>query len=538
MSSAVDDGPVGDQVDVPAVEGTPLGTDLEDAAAAQEAPEREVRAEDLALPQDPASEQGVLTDRQVSGRQLGGAPGAQAPADGFDLAGMLNGRAGEGHDLQNRMLNPQLARMLRTIGFDRTYVRAEGPFMYDDKGREYLDFLAGFGVFAFGRNHPVVRSALHQVLDAQMADLVQFDSPLLAGLLAEKLLARAPHLDRVYFGSSGTESVEAALKFARYATGRGRVLYVEHAFHGLTTGSLSVNGAAEFRKGFDPLLPDTALPLGDLAALDRELARGDVAALLIEPIQGKGVHIPPPGYLKAAHERLKARGALLICDEVQTGIGRTGTFFAYEQEDVEPDIVTTAKALSGGFVPVGATMGRGWIFEKVYSSMDRVLVHDSTFGSNAMAMAAGLAALQVVEDEGLVANARKIGDLLRAELADRIAKYELLADVRGRGLMIGLEFGKPDSLKLKAGWNTLQAARRGLFAQTVVAALFQRHRILTQVAGDHMDVIKLLPPLTIGEAEAGRFLGAFDDVMRDAHRGTGLMWDFGRTLVKQAMRRS
>ena len=458
-------------------------------------------------------------------------------SEGFDLGKLLRERAGEGHRLQGQMLNPQLPKMLHAIGFDRTYTRAEGAYMYDSEGRDYLDFLSGFGVFALGRNHPVVRSALHQTLDAQLPDLIQFDSPLLAGLLAEKLLARAPHLDRVYFGNSGTEAVEAALKFARYATGRPRIVYCDHSFHGLTTGSLSVNGEAEFRDGFDPLLPDTAIALGDLEALEAELRKGGVAALLVETIQGKGVHLPPPGWLKAAHELLKAHGALLICDEVQAGVGRTGKFFAYEYEDVQPDIVTVAKALSGGFVPVGATLAKDWIFEKVYSSMDRVLVHDSTFGSNAMAMVAGLATLQVLEDEDLIANAERMGALLLDGLTERIDKYEMLTAVRGRGLMIGFEFGKPRSLKLKAGWNTLQAARKGLFAQMVVVPLFQRHRILTQVSGDHVDIIKLLPPLTIGEPEVERFLDAFDDVMRDAHKGTGLMWDFGRTLVTQAVKR-
>jgi ornithine--oxo-acid transaminase len=460
-----------------------------------------------------------------------------APGADVDITALIKRHTGEGHERQGRMLNPQLPRMLHAIGFDRTYVRAEGAYMYDEAGNDYLDFLAGFGVFAVGRNHPAVRAALHQALDAQLPDMVQFDSPLLAGLLAEKLLARAPHLERVYFSNSGTEAVEAAIKYARYATGRGRILYCDHAFHGLTTGSLSVNGADEFRRGFEPLLPDTPVPFGDLDALDRELAKGGVAALLVEPVQGKTVHVSAPGYLAGAHQRLKAHGALLICDEVQTGIGRTGTFFSYEQDGVEPDLVTTAKALSGGFVPVGATLGKGWIFEKVYSSMDRVLVHDSTFGSNVMAMSAGLAALGVIEREDLVGNAQKMGALLTERLTALKDKYELLADVRGRGLMIGLEFGRPSSLKLRAGWNTLQAARHGLFAQMVVVPLFQRHRILTQVAGDHMDVIKLLPPLTIGEAEVDRFLAAFEDVMDDAHRGTGLMWDFGRTLVKQAMAR-
>jgi acetylornithine/succinyldiaminopimelate/putrescine aminotransferase len=426
--------------------------------------------------------------------------------------------------------------MLHTIGFDRRYERAEGAYLYDADGNRYADFLAGFGVFAAGRNHPVIRKAVHDVLDAELADWVQFDTPLLPGLLAERLLAKAPGMERVYFCNSGTEAVEAALKFARYATGKGRVLYCDHAFHGLTTGSLSVNGSAEFRKGFDPLLPDGWIALGDLEALDRELRKGDVAALIVEPVQGKGVHIAPDGFLAAARDLLHARGALLICDEVQTGFGRTGKFFAYQYEDVEPDIVTVAKALSGGIVPVGGMLAKAWIFDKVYSSIDRVLVHDSTFGSGAAAMAAGLATLAVIEEEGLVENAQRTGDALRAALQEMVDRYELLGEVRGRGLIIGIEFAKPKSLKLRTSWNMLQAARRGLFAQMVVVALFQRHRILTQVSGDHVEVIKLLPPLMIGDTEVKMFREAFIDVMEDASRGSGLMWDFGRTLVKQALR--
>ncbi|GJF30693.1 aspartate aminotransferase family protein [Kitasatospora sp. NE20-6] len=461
---------------------------------------------------------------------------ADRPARGLDLAALLADRGAERYELHARHLNPQLPRMLHTIGFDRTYERAQGPYFYDADGNEYLDMLAGFGIFALGRHHPVVRDALRQVMDLDLPDLTRFDCPPLPGLLAEQLLARAPGLDRVFFGNSGTEAVETALKFARYATGRRRVLYCDHAFHGLTTGALSVNGENGFRKGFDPLLPDTAVPLGDLAALERELKKGDVAALIVEPIQGKGVHEAPPGWLLAAQELLHAHKALLICDEVQTGIGRTGTFFAYQHEEgVRPDLVCAAKALSGGYVPVGATLGKSWIFEKVYSSMDRVLVHSASFGSNAQAMAAGLATLQVVQDEQVVENARRIGDLLRTRLAALTDRYELLADVRGRGLMIGIEFGRPRSLKLRTGWTALQAARKGLFAQMVVVPLLQKHRILTQVSGDHLEVIKLIPPLIITEKEVDRFVDAFTEVMDDAHRGSGLMWDFGRTLVKQAV---
>jgi ornithine--oxo-acid transaminase len=454
----------------------------------------------------------------------------------FDLPSLLNARSGQGYELTGRYLNPQLPRMLHAIGFDHAYARAEGAYLYDAGGNRYADFLAGFGVFAAGRNHPVIRKAVHDVLDAELADWVQFDTPLLPGLLAERLLAKAPGMDRVYFCNSGTEAVEAALKFARYATGKRRVLYCDHAFHGLTTGSLSVNGSPEFRKGFDPLLPDEWIALGDLDALERELRKGDVAALIVEPIQGKGVHIPPPGFLTAAADLLHKHKALLICDEVQTGFGRTGKFFGYQHEDVEPDIITVAKALSGGIVPVGGTMAKAWIFEKVYSSMDRVLVHDSTFGSGNAAMAAGLASLAVIEDEGLVENAERTGEALRSTLAEMVDRYELLGEVRGRGLMIGLEFAKPKSLKLRTSWNMLQAARRGLFAQMVVVALFQRHRILTQVSGDNVEIIKLIPPLMIGETEVKMFREAFMEIMDDASRGSGLMWDFGRTLVKQALR--
>jgi ornithine--oxo-acid transaminase len=454
--------------------------------------------------------------------------------DDFDLRALLKARGSERYALHARYGNPQLTRTLHAIGFDKTYVRGEGAYLYDDAGEEYLDMLAGFGVFALGRHHPSVRQALHDVIDADLADLTQFDAPPLAGLLAEALLEKAPHLDRVYFGNSGTEAVEAALKFARYATRKRRILYCAHAFHGLTTGSLSINGAKEFRAGFEPLLPDTAIGFGDLDALRRELAKGDVAGLVVEPIQGKGVAVAPPGFLRAAQELLHECKALLIVDEVQTGIGRTGDFFAYQHDDAEPDLLATAKALSGGYVPVGATMGRDWIFQKVYSSMDRVLVHDSTFGSNAQAMAAGLATLHVIDTDDVVRNAREVGAQLKERLAGLRDRSDFVHDVRGRGLMIGIEFGRPSSLKLRAGWAALQSARKGLFAQTVVNALFHRHRILTQVSGDHLEIIKLIPPLTIGAGEVDRFVDAFTEVMDDAQRGNGLVWEFGKTLVKQA----
>jgi acetylornithine/succinyldiaminopimelate/putrescine aminotransferase len=456
---------------------------------------------------------------------------------GFDLTSLLRARRSEGAELWDTYLNPQTAKVLRSIGFDRRWERAGGCYLYDDSGAKYLDYLSGFGVFGLGRDHPVVRQALHDVLDAELADMVQMDTPVLAGLLGEALIRRAPYLDRVYLCNSGTEAVETALKFARCATGRPRILYCDHAFHGLTAGSLSVNGAKEFRDGFGPLLPGTALPFGDLDALRRELLAGDVAALIIEPVQGKGVQVAPPGFLAEAADLLRRHGALLICDEVQSGIGRTGRFFSFEHDGVEPDLVTVAKTLSGGFVPVGATLGTTRIFEKVYSSMDRVLVHDSTYSHNNLAAAAGLATLAVIDDEDLVTNAGVVGAELTASLEAAAARYELITEIRGRGLMIGIEFGRPTSLRLRARYSPLTMARKGLFTQMVVCALFEQHRVLTQTAGDHMDVLKLLPPLTTTGEDAAVFMEGFCSVMDSIHDSSRPVWHFAKGLTTRSVRR-
>src|SRR5215469_9349595 len=432
---------------------------------------------------------------------------------GFDLNAELAQVQGQGYDLHAKYLNPQLPRTLRTIGFDKVYERGEGAYLYDSDGNAYADFLSGFGVFAAGRSHPVIKKALHDALDMDFAAWTQFDCQPIMGLLGQRLLAKAPGLERVFFCNSGTEAVESALKFARHATGKSRIVYARHGFHGLTAGSLSVNGAEEFKTGFGPLLPGTQIPLGDLAALDAELRKGDVAALIVEPVQGHGVMMTPPGFLPEAKALLHKHGALLICDEVQVGLGRTGRFFSYQHDDVQPDIVTVAKALSGGYVPVGAMLTTDKIFSSVYSSMDKVMVHSTTFKGGPLAMAAGLAALAVIDDEGLVGNAERVGAALLSSLEDLKAKYDLIADVRGRGLMIGIEFGRPSGMRARAGWAMLQKARVGLFAQMVVVALFQRYRILTQVSGDHMEVIKLIPPLIIGDAEVKLFTEALTDVM-------------------------
>jgi ornithine--oxo-acid transaminase len=455
----------------------------------------------------------------------------------FDIVEELRARSGEQFALHEKHLNAQLVRVLGTIGFKRNYVRAEGQYLFDDEGQRYLDLLSGFGVFAVGRNHPTVKRALQAILDADLPNLVQMDVSLLSGLLAERLLQRVPGAERVLFCNSGTEATEAAIKLARAATGRPRLLYCEHAFHGLSMGSLSLNGDDVFRRGFGPLLEDTTcIPFDDLAALEVALRGGDVAAFIVEPIQGKGVNIPSSSYLQAAAALCRKHGALFVLDEIQTGLGRTGSFLAADTAAIGPDLVLVAKALSGGFVPVGALLGKSWVFEKTFNRMDRAVVHGSTFGKNNLAMAAGLATLHVLESEGFIQNAALRGQSLLARLQALVPKYELLAQVRGRGLMIAVEFGPPRSLRLRAAWALLEKANKGLFCQMVTIPLLQRHRILSQVAGHDMHVIKLLPPLCLSESDEDWIVQAFDDVVAECHEAPSAIWELATTLAGNALK--
>jgi len=458
----------------------------------------------------------------------------------FDLDALLAAHRGDAYGLHERYLNPQLAKVLTTIGFDRTYVRGEGAYLIDDRGGRTLDFLSGFGVFALGRSHPVVKHALHQALDADLPNLAQLDCALLPGLLGQALVERAhPGIGRAVFANSGAETVEAAVKFARCATGRTRILYCDHAFHGLTNGALSLNGGKEFRVGFGPLLPGCdPVPFGDAAALERQLAKGDVAALVVEPIQGKGVYLAPEAYWRKAQALCRQFGTLLVMDEVQTGMGRTGRFFCHQHWGLEPDMITLSKALSGGYVPVGALLTTESVFDAVYSSMDRAVVHSSTFSRNQLAMVAGLATLSAMDDEDIVARAGATGDRLMAALAPLVDEYELLHEVRGIGLMIGLVFGPPASRGGRARFKMMELARKGLFSQLIVVPLFHRHRILTQVAADNVNIVKLLPPLIIGDQEIDAFVTALDDVLADATRNAGLLLEVGGTMARNSLRRN
>src|SRR5438445_32874 len=341
----------------------------------------------------------------------------------FDLKEIIASRLGENYELHERHLNRTLVSAQRVIGFDKVYARAEGAYLYDMDDIAYLDFLSGYSVFNIGRNHPVVKKAIRDVLDLDLPNMVQMDCSLLSGLLAEAITKHTPpYLDAVFFCNSGTEATEGALKFARAATGKKRVISLESAFHGLSIGSLSLMGCESFTEGFGPLMDewDTRVPLDDILSLERELAKGDVAAFVIEPVK--------------LIERAAEMGAEL---------------------------------------------------------MERI-------------------------------------DALRA-------KHSFIKEVRGKGLIIAIEFHEPTEFKLKMAWKLLHKVDKVLFAQMIVTQMLSKHRILTQVAGHAMDVLKILPPLIIGEKEIALFVTALDNVLTDCRKFPGPMWELGNNFVRAAI---
>jgi ornithine--oxo-acid transaminase len=456
-----------------------------------------------------------------------------------DFFRWLEQHKGRQYDLHAEHVNPAFVKMLKTIGFDKGYVRGEGAYLWDEAGNKYLDLLTGWGVFALGRNHPKVKTILEQLIARDMPNLVRMDCSLLSGLAAQMLTKHAGgDLSRVFFCNSGTETTEGAVKFARCYTGRQDIVYCDHGFHGLTTGSLALNGADFFRERFGDPMPGTRkVPFNDIAALEQALSSKKAAAFMLEPIQGKTCEVVADGYLAEAQRLCRKYGTLLVIDEVQSGRGRTGKWFCYQHwPEVEPDIITTAKALSGGYVPVGAIITRPKIMDCVFNGMERCVVHSNTFGQNDLAMAAALASLYVIEEDKLVENAAKMGDYVMGELRKMAPTCPFVADVRGKGVMFALDFARPEkSLKLKMAWDMLHKLNFGVFGQMIIIPLLQKHRILAQVAGYHTEVIKFLPPMTVTKEDMDWFLGAMREILEDVQRFPGAAWDTVSGLAKRTV---
>jgi ornithine--oxo-acid transaminase len=434
-------------------------------------------------------------------------------------------------------VNPQWVRLLNVVQMNERYKRCAGCELFTESGRRILDFNSGYCVHNAGHNHPEIIAAVKDEMDKRGPGMLQSHVPEPAARLAEELIRRAGgRMTRVVFANSGSEAVEAAIKFARAYTRRPGLLYAERGFHGLTCGTLSLMSEPFWRDGFGPMLPGTeAVPFGSPEELESRLATRKFAAFITEPVQSEaGIQVPPPGYLQRAGELCRRYGTLFVLDEVQTGMYRTGPFLAAHRFGAEPDMVAIAKALSGGLIPVGATLMSEQVSDAVYSSLSRAFVHASTFGENALAMRAGLATLEVLERDGWGERAARSGDAFRERLAKALAPYEMVKEVRGVGMLSGIEFQAPGQLRLRAGFEAFRRINPGMFGQALVMRLFRDKNILTQICGNNFMVLKAAPPLVATESELNEFVTALREVVDEVHTSAGF-WAEALGLARRAV---
>ncbi len=432
-------------------------------------------------------------------------------------------------------VNPQWERLLNLLQMNLRYVRCQGTELHTEGGDIILDFLSGYCVHNTGHNHPDIIQAIHEELDRRGPAMLQSHVPDLAGTLAHRLCNLAGgKLHKVFFACSGSEGVESAIKFARKHTGRTALLHAKGAFHGLTCGALSLMDDKFWKDKFGPMLADTtAIPFNDLEALRQAVSTGKFAAFFVEPLQSEaGIKVPAPGYLAEAARICHQHGTLLVIDEVQTGMYRTGTFLASHQHNVEADIVIVAKALSGGLVPVSAVLMTDPIYNSVFDSLKRSIVHASTFSENGLAMRTGLATLDVLERERLGPRALEMGERLRTRLREALSGYEMVKDIRGMGMLSGIEFQPPTSLKLKIPFAAFRHIHEGMFGQVIVMRLFRDWHILTQICGNNFMVLKVAPPLIVTEDQLDHFVDSITAVVDLMHTSTSF-WSEALGLARR-----
>jgi len=427
-----------------------------------------------------------------------------------------------------RHVDPAFVTLLGSLGYGRVFTRAVGSAVWDDQGRRYLDLLAGFGSVNIGHNHPRLQARLRAFFDEQPLNLSHTGpSPYAAGLAAALAAVAGPPLEMSLFATGGAEAVEAAIKAARAATRRARVVFCDGAYHGLSLGTLSVSASSRMRGPFEPLLPGCdAVPFGDLDRLAHALRGNDVAVVIVEPVQIEGgVRFAPPGYLHGARELCTKHGSLLAVDEVQTGFGRTGSLFAFQQEAATPDFLILGKAAGGSLAALGVTLTTRRVQKAAYGSMRRFDLHGSTFAGNALACAAGLETLAILEDERLVARSRDAGAAMLAALRARLDGHPLVADVRGRGLLLAIE--------LRTALSA-QAAR--LAGQWLALALLEEG-LIVQPASQAWHVLRIEPPLTITDGEIAQAVDAIGCVF-DRHRSAiPVLGRSARRVVAQLLAR-
>ncbi len=434
-------------------------------------------------------------------------------------------------------VNPEWVKLVDILQMNLHYTRCHGAELETAEGRTILDFLSGYCVHNTGHNHPYIVEQLMMELQQEGAGMLQSNIVESAGRLAEVLCKRAGgRVSKAFFCSSGSEGVETVIKFARAHTGRTDIVYAKGAFHGLTCGALSLMGDPFWREGFGPMLAGTIeVPFGDLGAMEKALAQRKVAAVVLEPIQAEaGIIVPSPEYLAGVEKLCRKYGTLFVLDEVQTGMGRTGKFLAGHRYGADPDMVVMAKALSGGLVPVAAVLMTDAIYKSVYHSLRRAFIHTSTFSENALAMRAGLATLEVLEQERLPERAEEVGLDLRERLRSSLAPYEMVKEIRGEGLLCGIVFQAPKTMAMRLSFEAFKAIHPGLFGQMVVMRMFNDKNILTQICGNNFMVLKVAPPLVVTPKQIDYFIESVHDVIESMH-SSGNFWSDAIKLGRRAI---
>ncbi|MFZ5892512.1 MAG: aspartate aminotransferase family protein [Myxococcota bacterium] len=439
-------------------------------------------------------------------------------------------------DAYARHVNPAFVRLLGTFGYGRVFVRARGTTLFDDQGREYLDMLAAFGAANLGHNSPALIECMKSFLDEEAMNLIHIGpQPHAAKLASELAAALSPPLEVTMFSNSGGEAVESAIKLARVATRRSAIIYAYGSFHGTGLGPLSVMGHPRLREPFEPLLPDChAVRFGDLDALKRVLTENRAAAFVVEPIQAEGgVIMPPPNYLAEARDLCKRKGALFVLDEVQTGLGRTGTLFAYETSGCVPDVLVLGKSLGGALLPLSVAITSREIWRRAFGSQDKFDLHGSTYSGNALACRVGSEVLRQVRADGFVATARERGERFLNALRTILMGHPLVREVRGAGLLIGIELGPTDStLGQRVFGQLFESVSEKVFGQWLAVRLLERG-IVCQPASQHWNVLRLEPPLTVSNAEIDRTVLEIRNLLSEYTALLPLMKDVAQRLGEQ-----
>lgn len=435
-------------------------------------------------------------------------------------------------------VNAAAVQLLGLLDFDKHFVKAKGTKVYDEDGREYIDFLGGYGALNLGHNNEYVLEGIKKVIG--LPNILQASIYNFAGALAKNLsLLTGGQLKKTFFANSGAEAVEGALKVAKTASGKTKIAYCQNSFHGKSMGALSVTGREKYQKPFKPLVPDCyPVPYGDDKALEDLLKTGGFAAFIVEPVQGEGgINVPPQGYLRKVREICDKHGVYLIVDEIQTGFGRTGYMFAYQADEIVPDIVCFAKSIGGGIMPIGGYIAKEDIWKKAYGTIDKAFLHTSTFGGNTLACAAGIATIEYLVENNLDRQAREKGDYLIKKLLELKAKYPIIKDVRGRGLMIGLEFEEPKGILNKITVGKLSELSKEYFASLVAGKLMNEYGIITAYTLNNPNVIRLEPPLIVEFEELDKIVYALNDIFEKNSGFLSLGLDSGKQVLKSIFKK-